>query len=236
MKTFLFSLTLLMTAGLNVQDIRQELKPVETTPLAFVTEYIRELAQNEDTRAHLEEEYNKANKQNPQAAMREAIYISTRIQLELRDQIGRLKEIHLSKEFDFIVPGIIAFDEQKIEMHQRIVDIAGAFVEGPKPGVDYGKLAAEMPKVRAELDQTDHNLMEVAPAVLMMLVDQRADSKGNLSHLLITKTETAKLLADLQIYFGAKLVEKNPPYLVGTAQVLKAGLSKQWKYATDPWE
>jgi hypothetical protein len=228
----ILGLTLLATSAIG-----QEIKPVdETTPLAFATEYIRELAQNEDTRALLEQEYNKASKQGPQAAMREAIYVSTRIQLQLRDQIGRLKEIHLSEEFDFVVPGIIAFDEQKIEMHQRIVDIAGAFVEGPKPGVDYGKLAAEMPKVRAELDQTDHNLMEVAPAVLMMLVDQRADSKGNLSHLLITKTEAAKLLADLQIYFGAKLEEKNPPYLVGTAQVLKAGLSKQWKYADDPWE
>jgi hypothetical protein len=231
-KTILFSLTLLMTAGLNAQDKGE---PV-STPLVFVTEYIRQLAQNEDTRAQMEQEYNKASKQGPQAAMREAIYVSTRIQLQLRNQIGRLKEIHLSKEFDFVVPGIIAFDEQKIEMHQRIIDIAGAFVEGPKPGVDYGKLGVEMPQVRAVLDETDHNLMEVAPAVLMMLVDQRADSKGNLSHLLITKTEAAKLLADLQTYFGAKLEEKNPPYLVGTAQILKAGLSKQWKYADDPRE
>jgi hypothetical protein len=31
--------------------------------------------------------------------------------------------MHLSKEFDFIIPGIISFDEQKIELHQRIVDI-----------------------------------------------------------------------------------------------------------------
>jgi hypothetical protein len=228
-------LSLLGLALLATAAIGQEIKS-ETTPLAFVTEYIRQLAQNEDIRAQLEQEYNKASKQGPQAAMREAIYVSTRVQLELRDQIGRLREIHLSKEFEFIVPGIIAFDEQKIEMHQRIIDIAGAFVEGPKPGVDYGKLGVEMPQVRAVLDETDHNLMEVAPAVLMMLVDQRADSKGNLSHLLITKTEAAKLLADLRIYFGAKLEEKNPPYLVGTAQILKAGLSKQWKYADDPWE
>jgi len=231
-KTFLFSLTLLVGA---TSAIGQEV-PVETTLLAFVTEYIRQLTQNEDTRAQLEREYNTASKQGPQAAMREAIYVSTRIQLELRDQIGRLKEIHLSKKFDFIVPGIIAFDEQKIEMHQRIVDIAGAFVEGPKPGVDYGKLAVEMPEVRAELDQTDHNLMEIVPGVLMTLVDQRADSKGHCSHLLITKAEAAKLLADLQTYFGAKLEEKNPPYLVGSAQILKAGLLKQWKYADDPWE
>jgi hypothetical protein len=223
---------LVFTTGLSAQEV----KSPETTPLAFATEYIRELAQNEDTRSQLEQEYNKVSKEGPQAAMREAIYVSTRIQLELRDQIGRLKEIHLSKEFDFVIPGVIAFDEQKIEMHQRIIDIASSFVEGPKPGVDYGKLAAELPQVRAILDQTDHNLMEVAPAVLMMLVDQRADSKGNLSHLLITKAEAAKLLADLQMYFGAKLAEANPPYLVGTAQILKAGLSKQWKYADDPWE
>ena len=93
-----------------------------------------------------------------------------------------------------------------------------------------------MPKVRAELDQTDHDLMEVVPGVLMTLVDQREDSKGHCSHLLITKAEAAKLLADLQTYFGAKLEEKNPPYLVGSAQIMKDGLLKGWKYADDPWE
>jgi|HubBroStandDraft_6_1064221.scaffolds.fasta_scaffold41350_4 hypothetical protein len=231
-RCFLASALVLWTASASAQ----ETKPVETPPLAFVTEYVRQLAQIEDTRAQLEQEYKKAAKEGPQAAMREAIYVSTRIQLELRDQIGRLRGMHLSKEFDFIVPGIIAYDEQKIELHQSIIDIAQAFVEGPKDGVDYGKLAAEMPKVRAELDQTDHNLMEVVPGVLMTLVDQRPDSKGHCSHLLITRAEAAKLLADLQTYFGAKLEEKNPPYLVGSAQIMKDGLLKQWKYADDPWE
>jgi hypothetical protein len=230
-------LSILGLALLTTSVIGQEVKPVETTPLAFVAEYIRELAQNEDTRAQLVQEYNKANKQGPpQAAMTEAIYVSTRIQLELRDQIGRLKDIHLSKDFDFIVPGIIAFDEHKIEIHQRIIDIAEAFVGGPKPDVDYGKLAAEIPKLRADLDQTDHDLMDVVPSILMTLQDQRVDSKNHGSHLLITKAENAKLLADLRTYFGAKLEEKNPPYLVGSAQVLKAGLSQQWKYADDPWD
>jgi len=135
--------------------------------------------------------------------MREAIYVSTRIQLELRDQIGRLQGIHLGKEFDLSLQASFSFDEQKIELHQRIVDIAEAFVEGPKPGVDYGKLAAEMPKVRAELDQTDHNLMEVAPAVLMTLVDQREDSKGHCSHLVVTKQKQRISSRTCRTYFGA---------------------------------
>jgi hypothetical protein len=229
-------LCILGSAILATSSLGQEARPAETPPLAFVTEYVRQLAQIEDTRAQLEQEYKKAAKEGPQAAMREAIYVSTRVQLELRDQIARLQGIHLSKEFDFIVPGIINFDEQKIGLHQRIIEIAEAFVEGPKPDVDYGKLSAEMPKVRAELDQTDHNLMEVVPGILMTLVDQRADSKGHCSHLLITKAEAAKLLADLRTYFGTKLEEKNPPYLVGSAQIMKDGLLKQWKYADDPWE
>jgi hypothetical protein len=229
-------LSILGLALLATPAIGQEVKPVETTPLAFVTEYIRELAQNEDTRAQLEQEYIQANKQGSKAGMMEAIYVSTRTQLELRDQIGRLQNIHLGKEFDFITQGIIAFDGHKIEIHQRYIDISEAFVSGPKPGVDYDKLAAEMPKLRADLDQTDHDLMDIAPAVFMTLLDKREDSKNHCSHLLITKAENAKLLADLRTYFGAKLEEKNPPYLVGSAQVLKAGLQKGWKYADDPWE
>jgi len=44
-----------------------------------------------------------------------------------------------------LIEGIAGFYEQKIELWQRMADLGTAFMGGPKPGVDYDKLAAEMP-------------------------------------------------------------------------------------------
>ena len=192
---------------------------------------------NEDTRADAEKEFNLSKEKAPTAMFLEAIHGSTRIQLELRDQIATLNRMHLGGQFDFLIPGIVAFYEQKIKLHQRMIDICSAFVGGPKPGVDYDQLAIEMPKIRAEMEQTDHYLMDVIPAVFGTLVDLKADSKGHCNHLVITKAEKGKLVEDLTDGFGNKLDQENPNFIVGSAQILKLGLTKKnFLSADDPWE
>jgi hypothetical protein len=54
------------------------------------------------------------------------------------------------------VPETIAgFYEQKIEVHKQFIAIASAFVSGPKPGVDYGAMTADAPKLTAMLEYLD---------------------------------------------------------------------------------
>jgi hypothetical protein len=113
----------------------QKPQKTETPHLAFVTEYIRELAATEDIRASGEKELKQGNKDD---AFSTAVYTSTRMQLELRSDITMLNGMHLNDPFDFLIPDITAFYEQKIELHQRLIDIGTAFLSGPKPGVDYG--------------------------------------------------------------------------------------------------
>src|SRR5208337_3689333 len=98
-----------------------------------------------------------------------------------------------------------AFDEEKIRLYQRLIDISGAFLAGPKPNVDYGKLAAEVPKIRAQLEYIDHSLFDTAPLVFAVLIDQKPDSKNHVNHLIITRAERAKLIDDLNRDFGAML-------------------------------
>jgi hypothetical protein len=47
----------------------------------------------------------------------------------------------------------------------------------PKPGVDYSKLAAEMPEIRGQLDFIDHALFEASPGVFATLIDLKARLK-----------------------------------------------------------
>jgi len=165
-----------------------------------------------------------------------AIHIGTLIRLELSSQIGMLKGMHLNPPFDDLIPTLTEFYERKIALHRRLIDINSAFLAGPKPGVDYGQLAAEVPKIRAELEYIDHALFDVAPVIFATLIDKKPDSMNHASHLIITKAERAKLIEKLTDNFGSKLDQKDQNYTVSAASVLKAYFLKDFKCSDDPWE
>jgi hypothetical protein len=205
----------------------------ETSHLAFVTEYVRELAVIESIRASGEQELKKSTKDEQFSS---AIHVSTSIQLELRSQIRMLRGMHLNAPFDQLIPNLTDFYQDKIALHQRIIDIGSAFIAGPKPGVDYGKLAAEMPKIRAQLEYVDHSLFDATPLIFATLIDQKPDSRNHVSHLTITKAERAKLIDDLIGHFGSKLDQKDQNPTVSAASVLKAYFLKDYKCSDEPWD
>jgi hypothetical protein len=209
----------------------------ETPHLAFVTEYVRELAAIENIPASALQELKQATKLgvSDREALLNDVYTSTLIQLELRSQIAMLKDMHLNHPFDQLLPNLTGFYEYKIAFHQGLIDIFSAVLAGPKPGVDYGKLAAEMPKIRANLDSIDHSLFDATPLIFSTLIDRKPDSKNHVSHLIITKAERVKLIDDLTRDFGAKLDQKHQNVTVSAASVLKAYL-KDFKCVDDPWE
>jgi hypothetical protein len=221
----------------NAKAARATARPVkpETPHLEFVTEYIRELAAVEQIRAEGEEENNQDTKDGkpPFAGL---IHTSTMFELELRSQIKMLRGMRLNSPFNDLIPDITTFEEHKIEHWRRMSEIGGEFMGGPKKGVDYTKLAAEMPKIRGELEFIDQSLFEATPLVFATLIDTKEDSKGHDSHLIITKEQRGALIAKLNDYFGTKLDQKNQNYIVSAASVLRGYLSKDFKCSDEPWE
>jgi hypothetical protein len=208
-------------------------KQPETPHLAFVTEYVRELGAIENIRAAAEQELKGATENQ---VFSNAVYTSTRLQLELRAQVDRLKPMRLNPPFEELIADLTAFYQHKIALHQRMIEISSTFIGGEKPGVDYGKLAAEMPTIRAGLDYIDQSVFEATPLVFATLIDTKPDSKNHASHLIITKAERARLLNDLDADFGAKLDQKDRNYTVSAASVLKVYLLNDFKSSDDPWE
>jgi len=154
----------------------------------------------------------------------------------LGSQIKMLRGMRLKAPHDQLIPNITAFYERKILLWKRMAEIGGAFIGGPKPGVDYSKLGAEMPELRGQLDFIDHALFEASPAIFATLIDLKADSKGHASHLIVTKEERAKLVDNLNTAFGTKLDAKDQNWSVSAASVLKAYLLKDFKSSDEPWE
>jgi hypothetical protein len=204
----------------------------ETPHLVFVTEYIRELSAIENIRDSNEKEL----KEDPNSTFSNMIHSSTLFQLELGSQIKMLRSMRLKAPHDQLIPNITAFYERKILVWKRMAEIASAFIGGPKPGIDYTKLGAEMPELRGQLDFIDHALFEASPAVFATLIDLKEDSKGHASHLIVTKEERAKLVDNLNTAFGTKLDAKDQNWSVSAASVLRAYLLKDFKSSDEPWE
>jgi len=208
---------------------------LETPHLEFVSEYSRELAATERIRATGEEE-NKQDTKEGKLPFSGMLHASTMFELELGSQIKMLRGMRLNPPFDDLIPNITKAYERKIKIWQRMGEIGSEFIGGPKENVDYSKLAAEMPKLRGELDFIDQALFEATPGVFATLIGMKEDSKGHASHLIITKEEKARLVAQLNSSFGEKLDQKNPNYTVGSARVLRDYLNKDFKCSDEPWE
>lgn len=180
-------------------------------------EYVREVGELEGLRASAEQVLKKPGSNT----LTESLYFSTRITTALRSDIAVLEEIKLSGQLADL-PGLLALVHQdKIGVHNGLIEVATTMLSGPKPGVDYGQVASRAPQLRAQLDALDEQLFKFSVLVFGGLIDAKPDKDGHMSRLSITEMERADLLADIRRTFGAKLDQKNQSYYVSGASVLE---------------
>ena len=162
--------------------------------------------------------------------MASCIRSATRFQLELQSQISILRGMRLKAPFETLPGDIASFCERKIELYKRFGDGCAAMMSGPKPGIDYDAIAAESPKLTAEMEYIDTALFNAIPLVFATLIDPVPDANNHMSKLIITKAERNRMIADINSEFGAKLNQKDQGHIVGAAWVLRAYLGKEKGY------
>ena len=136
--------------------------------------------------------------------------------------------MQLNPPFNDLPSSLADFDEKKIELYKKMSEGCEAMISGPEPGVDYGAIAAQAPKLTATLDYIDHTIFEATPLVFGTLIDPVPDANNHMSKLIITTAERKKLISDINSYFGAKLEQKDQPWLVSAAWVLRGYLLKDY--------
>ena len=229
------ALFLVSTAAGQTKPVHHARKPKPDTPhLSVVEEYVRELGEDENLKTNGEKELGEAKTVNERFSS--GIYYSKSTQLELRSQIRMLQSMHLNYPFDTLIPSLIGFYQQQIDLHQNLIDISGKFLAGPKDGVDYQALAAKVPEIRAELDNSRKSVFQAAALMFVILIDQRADSQGHVSHLVITKAEKSWLQEQLDTMLKNEPDTGDHDYYISAAMVLRDGLQKGHKCADEPWD
>src|SRR5208282_6888723 len=152
---------------------------------------------------------------------------NTRMQLALSEYIVRMKSFDLKPVLG--LPTVLnlfiaSFYGQKRMVLEKFTEGCSAMLDGklngPKPGVYYGAIAANSPKLTAMSEDVDKALFEATPLVFMTIIDERPDAQNHMSHLTITKAERAELVKAINTYFEKMLDSKEQNYTVSSASVL----------------
>jgi hypothetical protein len=197
----------------------------ETSHLQFVTEYIRELGKVERLRSLANDEMNDGSNK-----MTACVRSAKRFELELQSQVFMLQDMRLGHPFETLPTDIASLYERKIGLFKRMSDGCAAMMSGPKAGVDYDAIAAEAPKLTAEMEYLETTLFDASPLVFATLIDSVPDANNHMSKLIITKAQRNKLISDINSEFGTKLDQKEQGHIVGAAWVLRAYLGKEKGY------
>ena len=211
---------------------------VKDTPhYNVVNEYIRSLGAihriQQVAAKEIQEDNDKDNQRT--SIMMSAIRNGTRVKLELNASISALKGMKLKKPFETLLPTTISWYKHKIELHDEIITISKTFLNPvPKPGVDYTKMAARMPEITAALEYIDESIFQSMVLVFALLIDEKPDSEGHMSHLSITKAQRQTLIDNINYLFGESLDKQNKNWTVSSAALLKSYLLKDYK-CIDEW-
>jgi hypothetical protein len=213
------------------------IKKHETPHYDVVAEYIRSLGAIHNIQKTADIEFQEDNQSDDPAIAKlmSAIRSSTRIKLELNTSIAAQRRMKLKKPFETLLPTTIELYQQKIDLHNEIIKISKTLIDGPKPGVDYSKMTARMPEITASVEYIDETIFQMMPLVFALLIDEKPDSEGHMSHLNITKEQRQKLIDNINGWFGESLDKEKKNWTVSSAVLLKAYLLKDYK-CTDEWQ
>jgi len=209
------------------------LQAQETPRLEVVTEWVRELAAFRAIQVTGLAEMKEGNDR-----FMDAIRNGTRVKLELRTSMAILGRMKVTQApFDQLLPNVITCYERKLALHDEFVQIAKQMVGGvPQPGVDYGKLVARAPEITASLEAVDDTLFHSTVLFVALLIDEKANSRNQCDHMLLTNAERKALADRIQGAFGSSLTENGQNYNVSSAVVLFSYLTGSHKSADDPWD
>jgi hypothetical protein len=91
-----------------------------------------------------------------------------------------------------------------------------------------------MPEITATFEYVDESIFQMMPLVFGLLIDEKPDNEGHMSHLNITKDQRRYFINTIDAYFGKNLDEQNKNWTVSSAALLKSYLLKNYK-CVDEW-
>jgi hypothetical protein len=208
----------------------------ETPPFEVAREYVRELGELWAIQQEVDQEMvqDKASADPQNRSLMTTIRHATRVNLALKTNIAILGKMRMTRPGHEQTLGFLtSFYQRRIDLNNQLIQITTEFIV-PKNGVDYGKLAAQVPEITANMEDVDKGLFQITALVFMSFVDTKADSQNRANHLLITKDQRDRLVRNIENGFGANL-NKDRRYVVSEADLFRMKLL-EFKCSDEPWD
>lgn len=199
----------------------------------FVSDYIHALSEIESIRADTESDLNTT--QSPQEQFSSCIH-ATELQMHAMADDANLAATYKFTGSSKDTPALLVqYYATKGQMFNALSDICETMLEGPKQGIDYGKIAVKMPKLRADMEYTDKNLLMMSVFVFNVLIRPTPDRQGHMSHLIVTRKERDELVRQINASFKT-LDAKDANYTVSSAAILRDYLARKGYKCADEGE
>jgi hypothetical protein len=222
--------------GASCASVQSEPLPAnaqKTARIALVQEFVRELEVLYRLQETTKKEF--AEDKSGTGGLVTGIRNGTRALYEMNESINRLSRINVDATWAEFRDLLKEAHQERIGVLQEINQMSKTLLEGPKPGVNYGKLTARAPELTAKMEQIDKTIFTMAQAMFFALVDDaRVGADGNLHHLLLTKKERTSMVQLIDKIFGPTTLEdKNSTHIVAAAWAIKYGLTRPHYKAAD---
>ena len=201
----------------------------DVTPLQFVTEYVDQFAAIERIRVDEEQAL-----KNPNADMVSICVDSgDRYRRELGEQVARMRSLRIPPPSQDLPEKIADLYSRKLKLYQEVIAACSALKGRSAGDINPLEAMAAVAKYDARVDAVDRELFQSVSAVFWTLLQQRTETREHPSRLIITTTQKANLLRQIERDFGAALQDEQQTYLVNAGSVIHDYL-KSHKASDEP--
>ncbi len=195
-------------------------RALETPPLQFVTEYLREFSAIEHIRLAEEREL-----QTPhQSMLATCVESGNRYRLEITQQMARMRGMNMPPPSQALPGRLVELYGRKLEVYTEVVSACTALSAGANTNVSSLEVMSAIAQYSAKVDAIDRSLFETSTQAFSTLLGTTPGPRDRSRRLRITKAEKQRLLRQIQSEFGAELDDDQQTYLVNAATVIRDAL------------
>jgi hypothetical protein len=195
-------------------------RALETPPLQFVTEYLREFNAIEHIRLAEERELQAPH----QSMLSTCVESGNRYRLEITRQMARMRAMSVPAPSQALPGRLVELYGRKLGLYAEVVKACTALETGANTNVSSLEVMSAISQYSAKVDGIDRSLFETSTQAFSTLLGAAPASPGKPRRLRITMAEKQSLLRQIQLEFGAELDDDQQTYLVNAATVIRDGL------------
>jgi hypothetical protein len=194
------------------------LRAQETSPLQFVTEYLREFSAIEHIRLAEEREFQAAS----QSMLSICIASGNHYRREIADQMTRMGHVSVPPPSQNLPSLLVDLYGRKLELYTQVVAACSALQAGGAPSnASYLEVMSVVSRYNAKVDSIDHSLFQTSTEAYSTLLDRPSGPHDDPRRLQITMAQKQALLHQIDLEFGNELQDDQQTYLVNAATVIR---------------